>query len=71
MVPFLSAFLVLKFKGGVKIARRYTGVVRGDINFGILLDPLNFLPPMDLNRSYLTEFLIENASFLLTKALFF
>ena len=43
-------------------------VVRGDINFGILRDPLNFRPLMDQNRPYLTKFLIENGSFLLTKA---
>ena len=43
-------------------------VVHGDINFGILRDPLNFLFPMDPNRPYWTNFLIENGSFLLTKA---
>ena len=46
----------------------YIRVVRGDINFGILRDPLNFWPLMDQNRPYLTNFLIENGSFLLTKA---
>ena len=43
-------------------------VVRGDINFGILRDPLNFLFLIDLYGPYLIEFLIENGSFLLTKA---
>ena len=33
----------------------YNRVHRGDINFGILIDPLNFLPPMDPKRPYLTE----------------
>ena len=43
-------------------------VVRGDINFGILRDPLNFLFLIDLYGPYLIEFLIKNGSFLLTKA---
>ena len=43
-------------------------VVRGDINFGILRDPLNFLFLIDLYGPYLIKFLIENGSFLLTKA---
>ena len=43
-------------------------VVHGDINFGILRDPLNFLFLIDLYGPYLIEFLIENGSFLLTKA---
>ena len=45
-----------------------TRVVRGDINFGILRDPLNLLFLIDLYGPYLIEFLIENGSFLLTKA---
>ena len=43
-------------------------VDRGDINFGILRDPLKYLFLTDLNGPYLIEFLIENGSFLLTKA---
>ena len=46
----------------------YIRVVHGDINFGILRDPLNFLFPMDPKRPYWTKFLIRNGSFLLTKA---
>ena len=50
------------------VSRVPTRVVRGDINFGILRDPLNFLFLIDLYGPYLIEFLIENGSFLLTKA---
>ena len=45
----------------------YIRVVRGDINFWISTDPLNFWLLMDQNRPYLTKFWIENESFLLTK----
>ena len=48
--------------------RGRTRVVRGDINFKIQRDPLDFLVPIDLYGPYLIEFLIENGSFLLTKA---
>ena len=48
--------------------RLYNRVLHGGVNFGILIDPLNFLPLVDLNRRYLTIFLDENGSFLLTKA---
>ena len=47
-----------------------TRVVRGDINFGIQRDPLDFLVPIDLYGPYLIEFSIKNGSFLLTKAHF-
>ena len=46
----------------------YIRVVHGDINFGILIVPLNFLSLMDLYRPYWTKFSIENGPFLLTKA---
>ena len=45
-------------------------VVRGDINFEILRDPLDFLFLIDPYGPYLIEFSLENGSFLLTKALF-
>ena len=48
--------------------RIYTRVVHGDIKFGILRDPLNFPFLIDLYGPYLIKSLIENGSFLLTKA---
>ena len=42
--------------------RLYNRVFHGDVNFGILIDPLNFLPLADLYRQYLTIFLDENGS---------
>ena len=48
----------------------YIRVVRGDINFEILRDPLDFLFLIDPYGPYLIEFSFENGSFLLTKALF-
>ena len=51
-----------------KMAKICIRVVHGDINFGILRDPLNFLFLIDLYGPYLIEFLIKNGSFLLTKA---
>ena len=47
-----------------------TRVVRGDINFKIQRDPLDFLFLIDPYGPYLIEFSFENGSFLLTKALF-
>ena len=58
----------LKFHPSHENQRVWIRVVRGDINFGILRDPLNFLFLIDLYGPYLIEFLIENGSFLLTKA---
>ena len=44
-------------------------MVRGDINFGILRDPLNFLYLIDPYGPNLIEFLIGNGSFAMTKAI--
>ena len=40
----------------LEISGVITRVVRGDINFGILKDPLNFLFLIDLYGPYLIEF---------------
>ena len=60
--PLFAEQISVKGGGG------YPRVVHGDINFGILRDPLNFLFPMDPKRPYWTNFFIRNGSFLLTKA---
>ena len=54
----------------VKHTSVHSRVVRGDINFEILRDPLDFLFLIGPYGPYLIEFSFENGSFLLTKALF-
>ena len=63
-----KAELILFFSQLVQPQRGGSRVVRGDINFETLRDPLDFLFLLDPYGPYLIEFSFENGSFLLTKA---
>ena len=60
MLHLRQYWLSLCLSSRNKIKGHQSRVVRGDINFWILTQPLNFQPPIDQNRPCWTKFLIEN-----------